>query len=242
MSFFPFFPFVFTCILFSSTHCTPPEEEKLYTKKINKLHATTPLWKASPHIRILWFTLLMYRDDRGFINASFDQLKELSELKQNSFNDAFFYLCGESENNNYKYIIREKDGIKICCFDKQEQKLIDSMPLWKERSEKGFNEYIRITQEAFNDIIHDYEFLLELKEFYPHIKIMDSVRKTFTHYWGTEKAWIKRRRKRANTFNWRETIANTIHFNLVKINRDSPDYELDFLRKKWDEQRNNIYA
>lgn len=214
----------------------------MYSKKINKLHATTPLWKTDPHIRVLWFTLLMNRDEKGFIDATIDDLKQFAELSQTHFDHAFLFLIGKSEKSDRAYITEAKNGFKLNCLDQREKEQIDSMPLWKERTEKGFNEYIRITQKAFKEIMIDYNFLLELKEFYPHTNISESIRKAFTLYWGTEKAWIKRRRKRANTFNWRETIANTIRFHLVRISNNSTDYELDYLQKKVKEQREKNHA
>ena len=201
----------------------------MYAKKINRLHASTPLWKESPEIRVLWFTILMFRDERGYICATPDELQKLSELPKDLFGDAYQFLIGASENNDTEYIKKTDKGLRINCFDRSERNRIDLLPKWKEKSREGFAEYIEETKRGYEEIAKDYVFLLELKEFYPYANIGQSLQKAFSTYWGTERAWLRRRRKTANTINWKETISNTLKFSLVKMKGE--DYERDYFER-----------
>ena len=208
----------------------------MYAKKIHRLHMTTPLWKAEPHIRILWFTILMYRDDRGFVDITPDHLHSASELTKDQFNDAFFFLTGMHDENRIDYVVQLENGFKINCLDKREKNKIDMMPDWKYKTKKGFEAYTRMTEDAYKEIMRDYNYLLELKNFYPNINISQSIQKAFSTYWGTENAWLKRRRRVANTINWKLTIANTLQYHLVKIPANTEDYELAYLIKMAENQ------
>ena len=211
----------------------------MYAKPINRLHLTTPIWKTKPHIRVLWFTLLMHRDSRGYIDALIKDIQQLSELPTNLYNDAMEYLLGESDNNNNKYIILTEKGIKLNCLDKIDRDKISNLPKWKEKSAEGFEEYIKMTEIGFKEIMRDYNFLLELKEFFPNAHISRSIQRAFSTYWGTEKAWLKRIKKRSNVINWKTTISNTIQYNLVQL-RSNEDYEKNYFEKKLkDEIMNN---
>lgn len=206
----------------------------MYVKKINRLHSTTVLWEESPSIVKLWITILMYIDERGYICATSDELMKYSKLTDIMFENAFDFLTGKSDQNKTEYIIHTEKGLRVNCFDRIDRNRIDLFPKWKEKSKEGFAEYIELTRIAYDEIMKDYVFLLELKNFFPHANIAQSIQKAFSVYWGTERAWLKRRRKRANDFNWKLTIAKTLQFNLVRTT--GTDYEHDFLERMVEKQ------
>lgn len=213
----------------------------MFAQKINKLHMLTPLWREAPYILKVWFLLLMHRNEKAIIEYSFDELKTLSLMDDDQFDSAIDYLLGKREINKIKYITETENGYKINCLDSKENKKINSMPKWKEKSKDGFDEYVRLSNEAYDEIIIDYGYLLYLKELYPNHDIRQSIRAAFLKYWGTEKAWLRKRRQHVNKINWRETLINTLKFHLVKIDNSSNDYEFEYLMKKYksEQQLNN---
>ena len=208
----------------------------MFAKKINKLHMLTEIWRAPAHVVKLWFLLLMFRDERARIETNFQNLKVLSYLTDDKFQDAYLYLMGEHKDNQFPYIQGTETGYRIVCLDRNEKNSIDLLPKWKEKTREGFQAYIELTENAFQRIITDYDFLLSLKECYPHHNIRKSIQNAFSLYWGSERAWLKLRRKHTRVINWRETIQNTIKYNLVKFKYDETDYELDYLVRKANEQ------
>lgn len=204
----------------------------MYSKKINKNHLLTEIWNCKPHIVKLWFLFLALRDEKAVIYESLNHIKSLSKLEDDQFTDALDFLLGCHEDNTFRYITGTNEGFEISCLDKKEKNNIELVPLWKERSKKGYDEYIKMTKKAFNELVHDYNYMFDLKEFYPNHDIIKSIQNCFVIYWGTEKAWLKKRRQRVMNINWRETIRNTIKYNLVKRDTTQKDYEYDYLVEK----------
>lgn len=209
----------------------------MFSKKINKMHLLSEIWNKPPHIVKLWFTLLMLRDEKGYISENIDQIERLSCLEQNIFDDALHFLLNnkpESDGNNYLSEVGNK--YRITCLDKSEQRRIDLMPKWKEKTKDGYLAYVNMTKKAFNEIVHDYSFMLDLKDFYPNNDIIKSIQACFVNYWGSETAWLKKRKQKIKNINWRETIKNTIKFHLVKRDTSIEDYEKNYLIEKIKQQ------
>lgn len=210
----------------------------MYCKSINKLHLLTEIWNAPAHISKLWFVFLALRDDSGKIYDNISHIENLCKLTTDQFTDAYNFLFGIHENNNIQYLIYNSDEnwFKINCMDKKEKDRIDLRPAWKEKSKEGFNAYVKMTKKAFIEITHDYSYMLDLKQFYPNHDIIKSIQNSFVLYWGTQKAWIRKRRQKVIDINWRETIRNTLKFHLVKRDTKEKDYEYDYLVEKATQQ------
>lgn len=196
----------------------------------------TEIWRAPAHVVKLWFLLLMFRDERARIETNLQNLEVLSNLSDEEFQDAHLYLLGEHADNRFPYIEVIETGFRIVCLDRNERNSIDLMPKWKERTPEGYQAYIEITENGFKSIMRDYDYLLHLKEMFPNCNIRKSIQNAFSFYWGSERAWLKLRAKRTRSINWRETIRNTIKFNLVKYRYNETDYEYDYLVDKAKEQ------
>lgn len=201
----------------------------MFAKKINKLHMLTEIWRAPANVVKLWFLLLMFRDERARIETNTKNLFELSGLSREDFDDAYYYLLGQHDDNLTPYIETIESGFRIVRLDRKERNSIDLMPAWKEKTPEGFRAYIEMTENAFNSIMADYDFLLYLKENFPNHNIRKSIQNAFSFYWGTERAWLRQRSKRSRSINWRETIQNTIKYNLVEYKHGERDFELEYL-------------
>lgn len=205
----------------------------MYSKRVNKLHMLTEIWSCENHIVKLWFTFLMLRDEQGYISEGIKQIHTLCKMPEHTFQDALDYLMGNHQDNSTKFIIIADDNrFRINCMDKKEKNRIDLMPKWKEKTKEGFEAYQRMTKKAFHELVHDYHYMLDLKEFYPNHEIIKSIQNSFTLYWGTHQAWLKKRRERSININWRETIRKTLKYNLVKRDRTVEDYEYKYLVEK----------
>jgi len=102
------------------------------------------------------------------------------------------------------------------------------VPLWKQNSKEGFQEYLRIAEPEFDKLRNDYNFIADKKRFYPKINIQKSIDKMWEEYWGTEAGWNKRRKSQSVDLNWKRTIETglSMPLNQVKIPYGEPDPEI----------------
>jgi len=102
------------------------------------------------------------------------------------------------------------------------------VPLWKQNTKEGFQEYLKIAEPEFDKLRNDYNFIADKKRFYPKINIQKSIDKMWEEYWGTEAGWEKRRKSSTTDLNWKRTIENgmSMPLNQVKIPYGEPDPEI----------------
>jgi hypothetical protein len=203
----------------------------MFTKKISLMHSTTVLWKEKPNRRILWFTLLMYQNNDGFIALTHDQLFTQSNLTEQEFSDAYRFLLGAYGNNDTQYIVEKNRGYQITCSDMiAKRKYAYNAPLWKQNTAEGYEEYLINAEKAFQEITHDYQWLLSMKRNFPNIKIIKTIERAFNTFWGTRAGWENKRRKKTSVINWHSTLDKTIKLNAIFVQYGEIDNELEFFR------------
>lgn len=202
----------------------------MYCKKISPMHMTTLLWESqSANRRILWFTILMSMDKDGFVELCDKELKLRSRLPEIEFYDAINFLLGKIPDCQKKYIEECKGGYQI--LNLPENKTKKTKASWK----VDYHQYLAMAEHAYNKLITDWEFLWNMKDYYPNVNIRKSIRKSFDCYWGTKEGWNNKKRKQNNDINWKGTIQNTIRHSLVWIPKASYDNEYDYLKSKYEE-------
>lgn len=183
----------------------------IFSKRINRTHLTTPIWEQEPHIVKLWFLLLAIQDNSGFINETHYTIRELSYLSESQYDDALNVLSGK-KTKYINAITIDNNGIKI---HKQYQSTAP-LPVWKVNSQQGFKAYKDMAFDCFVEILNDNEFIEELELSYPNADIHQSIKDSYTNYWGTVDGWKNKKGKKGADIDWRLTIKRTIKFNLVK--------------------------
>jgi hypothetical protein len=202
----------------------------MFTKKISLMHSTTVLWQETASRRILWFTFLMYQNSDGYVELTKEQLFTQSNLSEIEFNDAYNFLLGLNDTSDLQFIIQKNRGYQINCSDRTKRTFSFHAPLWKQNTAEGYEEYLRIAEDAFTEITHDNEWLLKMKRNFPNVHILKTIERAFDTYWGTRAGWENKRRKKIRSINWRTTIDKTFKFSAVYVQKNEYDNELEYFK------------
>lgn len=78
-----------------------------------------------------------------------------------------------------------------------------------------FSIYQNDCKNAFIKLEDDKDYLYKLEGFYPKSDIKQSLRNLYTSYINTEECWLKKKKDKVKTINWKSLIQNCIKFHLI---------------------------
>lgn len=146
-------------------------------------------------------------------NVNGELIGSYRELKVNLID---FYVSSYKEVKNI--IIKEVKNKEV------------KKALWRE----SFEEYLKLVNKAFEEIINDVSEMEKQQSFYPNVDIKKSIEKLIHNFWGTEAGWKNKKGKKTKSINMKMTLLNNIDKNRVwkakeeKKPEDKTDWDVVF--------------
>lgn len=136
--------------------------------------------------------------------------KKINNIHMNNIcNTHVIHMENENENENKDININKK-----------------VIPLWREKSENGFQEYLRIGKEEFSKLRNDWNWILQMKQFHHGVNIRLTLDRMWSEFWGTKDGWKNKRAKKTDEPNWKLTIERNFQKSRVFIPRGEDDPEM----------------
>jgi len=104
-------------------------------------------------------------------------------------------------------------------------------PLWKNKSEDGYQEYLKISEPEFDRLYEDWNWIEEMRGYYPGANIRKTIEKMWYQFWGTKAGWENKRSKKTETMDWKSTIQNNFKKSIVYWGKLEKDVEGDYIAK-----------
>lgn len=110
------------------------------------------------------------------------------------------------------------------------QNVQERCPKWVQKTDEGYQEYLRLSEPEFDRLIADTEWIKFQRKYYPGYQIGKSVEQSWFNFWGTKAGWENKRKaylkaareaRKAGvpcTYqpDWELTIQRTLKHNLVR--------------------------
>jgi hypothetical protein len=95
----------------------------------------------------------------------------------------------------------------------------------------SFEDYKNQELAAYNELIIDYEFLIECQKYNPDMDIKLSLEKAHLHFWSTEAGW-KNKKKGKGGIDWKATYRNALSNSLNRVWKTKDSYQIKPQKKE----------
>ena len=92
---------------------------------------------------------------------------------------------------------------------------------WRE----DFEVYKAELRIAYKTLLRDDAWISTQQRFNPSMNIKLSLEKACLNYWATEAAWLRKRKQRIKTINWRQTLTNALSQPQNKVYNDNRTHQ-----------------
>ena len=85
-----------------------------------------------------------------------------------------------------------------------------------------FQIYLSELRVAYNQLIHDPDWMAEKQKFHPGVNIKLSLEKACVEFWATEAGWKNKKALRTKIIDWKATLTNAISLKSNKVYESKP--------------------
>lgn len=131
-------------------------------------------------------------------------------------------VYGFCESINLNPVEDQNAGAREKKPRKEKLALPDNEPkTWRE----DFEVYKAELRMAYNALLRDDAWISTQQRFNPGMNIALSLEKACVNYWATEAAWLRKRKQRIKTINWRQTLTNSLSQSPNKVYNDNRNHQ-----------------
>lgn len=203
--------------------------EKIQDELKEKVIFTTKYWIIKTFIRQQYPNLAKKPKSPLHISV-------FNQIEKKCLNFDLNSLSIDYGNPIHSLQVKVKEKVEVIEKVKEREK-----QLWREDTDEGYQEYLKISEPEFDRLYNDWEWIERMKQFYPGGNIRMTLNKMWEQFWGTKAGWKNKRSRKTNDMNWKLTIENNFKKSLVYVPRNGHDEELfqiDLMKKRENDEEN----
>ena len=150
---------------------------------------------------------------------SYQQVENASETQEKRKRNA-----RETHRERDTYTIKEREEREERKEGKEEEKKTakavkeNAVMTWRD----DFQIYLSELRVAYNQLIHDPDWMAEKQKFHPGVNIKLSLEKACVEFWATEAGWKNKKALKTKIIDWKATLTNAISLKSNKVYESKP--------------------